>query len=216
MTSGSRSSADRAPEPSGISDRVLAAIEEHLKERERRREEVYGRARKLRRAAQSAVSQIHGGASAEETVRPVRDGLAELAAALRGDGRADEPLALDALQEGVEACLLAAIVAESPLPGPSELGVDPEPYLLGLGDVVGEIRRLLLDRLGDDDLPAAERHLTRMERLTEALLRFDTARAIVQLKPKQDQARILLERTRGEVVMARLLIHARDGREARP
>ena len=48
-----------------------------------------------------------------------------------------------------------------------------------------------------------------MEELTQALLRFDTSRAIVQLKPKQDQARTLVERTRGEVVMARFLARAR-------
>jgi predicted translin family RNA/ssDNA-binding protein len=47
-----------------------------------------------------------------------------------------------------------------------------------------------------------------MDALTRDLLRFDTTRAIVQLKPKQDTARSLLERTRGEVVMARLHLRA--------
>ena len=67
----------------------------------------------------------------------------------------------------------------------------------------------VLDRLGQDDVAGAEAELALMERLTRALLRFDTTRAIVQLKPKQDTARALLERTRGEVVMARFLARAR-------
>jgi translin len=75
--------------------------------------------------------------------------------------------------------------------------------------VVGEVRRIVLDRLGRDDLVGAEAGLVLMERLTQSLLRFDTTRAIVQLKPKQDTARALLERTRGEVVMARFLARAR-------
>jgi len=68
----------------------------------------------------------------------------------------------------------------------------------------------VLDRLGRDDLPGAEAELLLMERLTQALLRFDTTRAIVPLKPKQDTARALLERTRGEVVMARHLVRVRS------
>ncbi|MGP8077155.1 MAG: hypothetical protein ACLQD8_05085 [Thermoplasmata archaeon] len=197
------------PDPPPIPEPVLVAIETHLREREKHREELYQRARRLRRLSQATVGRLHSSGAAPEELAVVRRTLAELAGTVRHEGRAEEPVALDAFQEAVEACLLGAIVAGAPLPGPADLGVDPEPFLLGLGDVVGEVRRLLLDRLGREDLPAAERYLVLMERLTDALLRFDTSRAIVQLKPKQDQARILLERTRGEVVMARLLVRAR-------
>jgi len=55
-----------------------------------------------------------------------------------------------------------------------------------------------------DDLDRAEAYLELMASLYHTLMRFDTTRAIVPLKPKQDSARSLLERTRGEVVMARV------------
>ena len=150
----------------------------------------------------------------EEEARPpeleaLKQGIVELSDWLRREGRGDESLAGDAVQEAVEAILLGAVTEGEPIPGPAELGVDPEPYLLGLGDLVGEVRRLALTRLGRNDLEAAEEYLVLMERLYHALMRFDTTRAIVQLKPKQDAARGLLERTRGEVVMARYLSHAR-------
>jgi translin len=209
MRTGSPSTADPAARPPPIPESVLSSIETHLREREKRREDLYQQARRLRRQSQATVARLHASGAAREELAAVRRTLADLAETVRREGRADEPVTLDAFQEAVEACLLGAIVERAPLPGPADLGVDPEPYLLGLGDVVGEVRRLLLDRLGREDLPAAELHLALMERLTEALLRFDTSRAIVQLKPKQDQARILLERTRGEVVMARLLVRAR-------
>lgn len=209
MTSGSPSSdSSRPPAPAGVPEPSLATIEAHLRQRELRREELYQRARRLRRLAQATMSRIHAEHAVPAAVADVRRELGELADWLRREGRGDEGLALDALQEGVEAVLLAAIVAEKPLPGPSDLGVDPEPYLLGLGDVVGEVRRLVLDRLAHDDLAGAESHLALMDALARDLLRFDTTRAIVQLKPKQDTARSLLERTRGEVVMSRLHLRA--------
>ena len=209
MTSGSPSSgSDPPPAPTEVPETALASIEAHLRQRELRREELYQRARRLRRLAQSTMSRLHAERTVPPAVADVRKELEELALWLRREGRGDEGLALDALQEGVEAVLLAAVLAGTPLPGPGELAVDPEPYLLGLGDVVGEVRRLALDRLAHDDLAGAEAYLALMDALTRDLLRFDTTRAIVQLKPKQDTARSLLERTRGEVVMARLHLRA--------
>lgn len=212
MTSGSPSSDSPRPAVSpGVPDPVLASIEAHLRQRELRREDLYQRARRLRRLAQATMTHLHANGSATAELGEVRRRTAELADWLHREGRGDEPLALDAFQEAVEAVLLGAIADGQALPGPSDLGVDPEPYLLGLGDVVGEVRRRVLDRLGRDDLVGAESDLALMERLTRTLLRFDTTRAIVQLKPKQDTARTLLERTRGEVVMARFLARARPG-----
>ncbi len=211
MTSGSRSSAEgAAPRPTGVPEGVLASIEAHLRQRELRREDLYQRARRLRRLAQGTMGRLHTEGSAPAELAEIRRAMADTADWLRREGRGDEPLALDALQEAVEAVLLGAIISRMPLPGPPDLGVDPEPYLLGLGDVVGEVRRLALDRLGQDDLAGAEAALALMEELTRSLLRFDTTRAIVPLKPKQDTARMLLERTRGEVVMARFLSRPRS------
>ncbi len=212
MTEGSRSSSNGArAEPSGLGDAILGSIDAHLRQRELRREELYQKARRLRRLAQATMNRLHTDGRAATDLATVRTTAAELADWLRREGRGDEPLALDALQEAVEASLLGAIVAHERLPGPGDLGVDPEPYLLGVGDVIGEVRRLVLDALGRQDIVGAERHLALMEGLTQALLRFDTTRAIVQLKPKQDVARSLLERTRGDVVMARYLARLPPG-----
>jgi len=216
MPPGSPSSGSgSANGPPALGEAVLASIETHLRQRELRREELYQQARRLRRLAQATMTHLHLGSAEPAELSAVRASLAELSDRLRREGRADEPLAHDALQEGVEASLLGAIVNGGSLPGPSELAVEPEPYLLGLGDVVGEVRRVVLDRLARDDLDGAEHHLGLMEELTQSLLRFDTTRAIVQLKPKQDQARALVERTRGEVVMARVLARARPAAKER-
>jgi translin len=190
---------------------VLATIDQHLQQREHRRAELYQRARRLRRLSQGTMGKLHEGHDVADAIAEIRREMSELSAWLRKDGRGDEGLAHDALQESVEAVLLDAIVRHRPLPGPAELDVDPEPYLMGLGDVAGEVRRLALDRLAAGDLSGAEAHLATMDHVYRSLLRFDTTRAIVALKPKQDVARSLLERTRGDVTMAKVL-----GRSHRP
>lgn len=210
MTVGSPSTARRARAGAReVPDSVVAVVEAHLRQRELKRDELFERARRLRRLAQGTMIRIHADRAAPTELEAVRRGLAELEGWLEREGRGDASLAADALQESVEALVLGAIVSDEPIPGPAELGVEPEPYLLGLGDVVGEVRRLVLDRLARDDLAGAEVDLALMDHLTRTLLGFDTTRAIVPLKPKQDTARALLERTRGEVVMARFLARAR-------
>ncbi|MCI4330287.1 MAG: hypothetical protein L3K19_00360 [Thermoplasmata archaeon] len=206
MTSDSPRSAD--PPAAPLSERTVAAIEGHLRQRELRRDELYERARRLRRLAQGTMTRLHEGRAETPELAEVRREARDLAEWVRREARGDESLARDALQESVEACLLGAVFARLPLPGPDELGVDPEEYLLGLGDLVGELRRLVHHRLSSGELPRAEEYLTLMDSVYRTLMRFDTTRGIVALKPKQDSARALLERTRGEVTMARLLSRA--------
>jgi translin len=187
---------------------VIEGIEVHLKDRERRREEIYQLARALRRRAQSVMISIHEGTSVPEAVPRLLEETRALRQVLGSGASEDEGLARAALQEVAEATLLSAVAEGRVLPGPADLGIDPEEYLLGLGDLVGEVRRLCLDRLAHGDVAGAESRLKEMQQLYQTLLHFDTTRAIVALKPKQDTARALLERTRGEVTTAQVLARA--------
>jgi translin len=191
-----------------LGEELLTDLESRLRQRELRREEVHDRARRLRRSAQTLMGRLHEGTANPAELAELRRSLSEFASELRDDLRDESALALDALQEGVEALLLDAVCRNVPLPGPAELGVPPEPYLLGLGDLVGEVRRIALRALAEGEVERAEAHLMLMQALYHALMRFDTPRSIVALKPKQDAARALLERTRGEVTMARMLARA--------
>ncbi|EQD57842.1 Translin, partial [mine drainage metagenome] len=97
--------------------------------------------------------------------------LRSLAQYVRRPAADEAALARDALQEGTEALLLEAIVRGEPIPGPARLGVDPEEYLLGLGDVIGEIRRLALTALSESAWDRADDQLKLMERLYLDLMR---------------------------------------------
>ncbi len=114
----------------------------------------------------------------------------------------------DALQEWTEAHLLSAFLRGESPPAPGDLGVPAETYLAGVGDLVGEVRRLVLGDLTRGDLARATERFGAMEGLFHFLLGFESPRSILALKPKQDSARSLVERTRSELALARILSRA--------
>ncbi len=194
--------------PSLVGEPAVREIERHLRAREARRDALADASRALRRESQAVMARMHEGRSVGREVVAIARRARALAARIRSIAPEDGGLAHDALQESVEAILLDRVVREAPFPSPKALGVPPEAYLSGLGDLVGEVRRLALAALTTGDLGAARRHLATMESLYRTLCRFESPRSIVALKPKQDTARSLVERTRGEVALAGVLARA--------
>ncbi|TMH84513.1 MAG: hypothetical protein E6H44_14960 [Betaproteobacteria bacterium] len=117
----------------------------------------------------------------------------------RGPGAHDQVLPDD---RPLERLVVHSILEGEQLPGPRDIGVTDTAYLLGLGDVVGELRRFSLEHLRRGDIKLASSFLEKMERILDALMRFDYPTALVALKRKQDIARSLIEKTRGEVAVA--------------
>jgi translin len=50
----------------------------------------------------------------------------------------------DALKEVAEACIVYALLRDEPVPSPEDLGIDDAPYLNGLLEAMGELRRATL------------------------------------------------------------------------
>lgn len=203
MTRRSPSTAERPVLP----PEEVARLTEDLARQVRERDALLVTGRELRRHAQALMRRMHARSTGEEEVRALSEEAFRL---LREPGA--EEAAFDALQEYVEARLLWAVTRAEPLPLARELGVSSVVYLSGVGDLVGEVRRLALDALSRGDLGAAEASLRLMEELFHLLLSFDVPRSLLPLKPKQDSARALLERTRSEVVLARVMDRAHPRR----
>lgn len=161
------------------------------------------------------MGRLHNGAPVATELRQIAAEARGLAERVRREAPEDGALAHDALQEAVEAILLDRMVAGRAIPTPEEIGVRPEEYLPALGDLVGELRRLALARLAEGETAQARTRLAEMEAVHLLLLRFESPRSIVSLKPKQDQARSILERTRSEVALAVMLERAGAGRTPR-
>ena len=107
-----------------------------------------------------------------------------------------------AFQEYAEAAILISILEKNDVPSPEDLGIGGVPYLLGLADSVGELRRFALDELKGGNVKKADSYLDQMEDIFTALMRFDYPDAILPIRRKQDIVRSLLEKTRGEVAVA--------------
>jgi len=105
-----------------------------------------------------------------------------------------------AYQEYVEAKLLYTIIVKEKILSLDDVGVEIEPYLLGLLDFVGELRRMCLNYLRVGNASKAEQSLRVMEELYEDLYSINHTAIIPNFRHKMDTARKLIEVTRGDVV----------------
>jgi len=105
-----------------------------------------------------------------------------------------------ALQEYSEANIFLKLVEESRFVSPQEIKVPSTDYVLGLGDVVGEFRRLALDALREGNVKKGEECLETMDAIFIELMGLDEAYMLVPgLRRKSDIARKIIETTRGDI-----------------
>ena len=109
----------------------------------------------------------------------------------------------DAQKELVEAHSTYALVRGDALPDPIRLGIAPAPFLNGLAEAVGELRRYLLDRLRRGEIEGCERVLGAMDDIYVLLVTLDYPDALTGgLRRTTDSTRGILEKTRGDLTLA--------------
>ncbi|MCW4053865.1 MAG: hypothetical protein NWE84_02950 [Candidatus Bathyarchaeota archaeon] len=105
-----------------------------------------------------------------------------------------------ALQEYAEAIIFQGLIQESRFVTPNEINVPAIDYVLGLADVIGEYRRLVLDALREGKAEKGEECLQTMDEIFIELMAMDEAYMLVPgLRRKCDIARRIIETTRGDV-----------------
>ncbi|MDO8671977.1 MAG: haloacid dehalogenase [Dehalococcoidia bacterium] len=108
----------------------------------------------------------------------------------------------DAEKEYAEASTTLAIISDRALPDPDEIGVGYVPYLNGLGETAGELRRHALDILRLGDAGRAERLLEAMDDIYAVLVTMDFPDGMTGgLRRTTDLVRGVLEKTRGDLTM---------------
>ncbi|MCL0064337.1 haloacid dehalogenase [Dehalococcoidia bacterium] len=109
----------------------------------------------------------------------------------------------DSQKEYVEARVTLALVSGHPIPDPDELGVGYAPYLNGLGEAAGELRRHILDTMRRGELERCEEILGMMDDIYGLLVTIDFPDALTgSLRRTTDMVRGVLERSRGDLTIA--------------
>jgi translin len=110
------------------------------------------------------------------------------------------------IQEYVETTIMLNLLKNNlntnKLPDPDKMGVRYSTYLLGLSDVIGELRRCTLNSIKSQCLSDAENYLETMEELFDVIINLNYPDGVLPLRRKQDVARSLIEKTRGELAFA--------------
>lgn len=184
-------------------ERVISKIEADLDEKDQVREVALKSARAIARMAGNMLRGIHRGMDGKAEMNVLRDEVMRLKSLLADHPELESAGYVEsALQEYAEVGIIMSMLEVDEVPSPGDLGIGNVPYLLGLGDSIGELRRFCLDELKTGKMARANYYLERMEDIFTAIMRFDYPDAIVPLRHKQDVARSLLEKTRGEVAVA--------------
>ena len=187
-------------------DLVESWARQELDRKHAAREEALRVSRELVRACAMSIRAVHRGEMerARELQTTARALHARIADTVREDGDVYwAGYVQDAQKELVEALSTYALVTGSSLPDPRPLGIAPAPFLAGLAEAVGELRRYLLDRLRQGETEGAEAILEAMDDIYGLLVTLDYPDALTGgLRRATDAARGILEKTRGDLTTA--------------
>jgi translin len=173
-----------------------------LRLRDKALDKVMERARRARILSKQAILRVHSGDGAEaaKRLREASGLISEMDEIIKEHpelGRFDQVSA--AKQEFSEASIVMMLTESGEFPDPADLGVPMTAYLMGLGDVPGELRRQALDALRLGDIETAEARLSTMEEIFLSLVTMDEVPLLKGMRRKLDIARGVIERTRSEV-----------------
>lgn len=181
---------------------IMERITQQLRSVEKARDESYILHREIIKTSGFAIRAVHRGdkEKAVNLLKETRDKVDQanlLAESLSDLSRSG--FIHDAQKEYAEAAVTAAIVFGEEVPGPEQLNVRDASYLNGLAEVIGELRREILDLMRQDKSGEGERFLDAMEEIYSILVSMDFSDAVSGgLRRSTDQARGILERTRGD------------------
>ena len=184
-------------------DDIGDAIRQHLEDKNAARERALQRSRTLIRHCSKAIRAAHR--DDRSLAREHLAQAAELVEALKVELEPYPDLyhagyTQSALKEFAEASIFDALSTGDPLPSPEQLTVDYVPYLGGLGEAAGELRRRVLDILRHDRIAEAERLLEAMDEIYGLLVTIDFPDALTNnLRRTTDMVRGVTERTRGDL-----------------
>jgi translin len=182
---------------------ILKEVKEELTRKDSVRENAQQNMRKATSLSKQSILLMHQ--KKYEKARKSIENAKEIISTLQGSAK-DYPNIIysgmfsAALQEYAEANIFQGLIQNARFVTPAEVNVPAVDYVLGLADVIGEYRRLVLDVLREGDAEKAEECLKTMDEIYIELMAMDEAYMLVPgLRRKCDVARRIIETTRGDV-----------------
>lgn len=175
----------------------------HFEKKDAAREKANRMTREIIRNCSKLIREAHDVGTNATLLKETITRVKELKKALKGyDELYYSGMVEGALQEFAEAMIFIAIINDRTMPTPRVLGITENAFVLGIGDVIGELRREALLELRRHNVPKAYENLDKMECLYNLLMDFNIPGGLLQVRHKQDVARSLIEKTRGELIIA--------------
>jgi len=186
-------------------DKIVDKIEKSIDDKDKIREKALRSSREIIIGCRKAIQCIH-----QELMKDAKSNIKNASVKLQELYNLTEKhpelyhagFVENAAQELVEASCLYNVMKGKDLPDPDEIKTTYSSYLLGLCDLVGELRRTALDSIRAGEAKDADDYLNIMEEIYDVIIRFDYPSGLIPIKKKQDMVRNLMERTRGELAVA--------------
>ena len=182
---------------------ILKEVKKELTQKDSVRENAQQNMRKATSLSKQSILLMHQ--KKHEKARKTIETAKEIISKLQGSAK-ENPDSINrgmfsaTLQEYAEANIFQGLIQESRFVTPDEINVPAVDYVLGLADVIGEYRRLVLDVLREGDAERGEAYLKTMDEIYIELMAMDEAYMLVPgLRRKCDVARRIIETTRGDV-----------------
>ena len=179
----------------------IGKITQELSRREKEQDGILSSTREIIRHCALGIKMLHAGeiAQARKEIAAAERKVAPFAKTEKFGYLLEQ-----VWQEIAEARLLLAAVQKKELPAYEELGMPFEPYLLGMCDFVGELRRQMLECLKRGDRKEASRYFELMSGIYDELspVRFSNS-LLPNFRKKKDVARMQVEQARSELVRSK-------------
>lgn len=178
---------------------AIARVAAQLADKEKRQDAAISLSREIIRDCALAIKAVHQNELAEAKRK-----LAEIEPKIKRMHSIDsglEHISQQCYQEYAEIRCLDAIMRREEIPDYEELGMEPIPWMSGLADCVGELRRALQLALSNAKKDEAKYYFGKMNEIYDNLMLIKYSSSLVgPLKHKQDVIRSQIEQARSEML----------------
>ncbi|MHA1302632.1 MAG: hypothetical protein ACTSQE_02740 [Candidatus Heimdallarchaeaceae archaeon] len=186
--------------------KIASKIEEKLKVKTLVKEKLLQFSRELIKVSGKAITNVHSKRinKTEELLNEAKNIQQQILEQLKKDPTfTDTGYVLTAFQEFAEAQLLYGLVEQDTLFSPEEISVTEQAYLLAVADLIGELRRHILEHLISDQVDEAKRFYDIMKELYGIFLQIEVEKNLISdFRRKKDTARMLIEKTLSDLFIA--------------